>query len=105
VVVEQYLWKEWEVRYMYMVRPLHDPVAGLCISQFGGLNKPHLLRKWHLIVNLSHPKAKSVSVNVGEMETYYGARDQGLIFTLPTTALPSSAFTQMCWIHRQEYQY
>ena len=44
-----------------MVGPLPQHIAGLHVSRFGVIPKPHQPGKWRLIVDLSHPKGASVN--------------------------------------------
>ena len=58
-VVDQYLRKEWEAGRV--VGPLPRHLAGLQVSRFGVIPKPHQPGKWRLIVDLSYPKKASVN--------------------------------------------
>ena len=58
-VVDQYLRKEKEAGRV--VGPLPQHIAGLHVSRFGVIPKPHQPGKWRLIVDLSHPKGASVN--------------------------------------------
>ena len=61
-VVESYLQKEREAGRV--IGPLPRPIAGLHVSRFGVIPKPHQPGKWRLIVDLSYPKGASVNDGV-----------------------------------------
>ena len=58
-VVNRYLRTEREAGRVISL--FSQRIAGLQVSRFGVILKPHQPRKWRLIVDLSHPKGESVN--------------------------------------------
>ena len=82
-VVDRYLVDEWSSKNI--AGPFNpDQLKGLVHNRFGVIPKPHKPGKWRLIVDLSHPKGRSINDHISEADSsmeYSSVNDAARIIT------------------------